>query len=386
MQPLRPPASADGAFVRVRTLGFAVEYAGIRVREGTTASETVNLVASKLRLDAAERRSRQLVAVYPVRRRPATAGGGDDGGARGARSASTAGRGAMAEKVIWRVRTLRGDEPLLPVRRRALASAAAQRRREPRVAPEYAAPREAHDEARFYLHDTAASPLDLELPPGDDASGSDTSDDERPPLAKDVVDRAWLFQRATKRGSLLKRSERDPNLWRRRTVVLCNDKVWYWREPSRLGPGFRPPAAADDSGDDGERGDLADLAPEVAWGLAHDAAAHERSRAASIALASNVVKEVPNRREMPHGFEISTASQAFYFRAASKRDQQEWLAALKEGVELATENELFQFAEMIITDEESRRQKREQQAWAEADAREEAARAAAEDANADGAF
>ena len=71
MQPLRPPASADGAFVRVRTLGFAVEYAGIRVREGTTASETVNLVASKLRLDAAERRSRQLVAVYPVRRRPA---------------------------------------------------------------------------------------------------------------------------------------------------------------------------------------------------------------------------------------------------------------------------------------------------------------------------
>ena len=35
MQPLRPPASADGAFVRVRTLGFAVEYAGIRVREGS---------------------------------------------------------------------------------------------------------------------------------------------------------------------------------------------------------------------------------------------------------------------------------------------------------------------------------------------------------------
>ena len=62
---------------------------------------------------------------------------------------------------------------------------------------------------------------------------------------------------------------------------------------------------------------------------------------------------------MPHGIEISTSSQSFYFRAASKRDQQEWLAALTDGVELATENELFEFAEMIITDEETRRQKRE---------------------------
>jgi len=75
---------------------------------------------------------------------------------------------------------------------------------------------------------------------------------------------------------------------------------------------------------------------------------------------------VPLARDMPWAFEIATASQSFYFRAANKRDQQEWLAALKEGVEIATENELFEFAELIITDETRRRNERKEAEDAEA--------------------
>ena len=41
-------------------------------------------------------------------------------------------------------------------------------------------------------------PLDLEVPEGDDCSGSETSDDERPPRFANVGDRAWLERRAVR--------------------------------------------------------------------------------------------------------------------------------------------------------------------------------------------
>ena len=43
--------TVEGAFIRIRALGHAVAYAGVRVQEGTTAAETIELVATKL-LDA----------------------------------------------------------------------------------------------------------------------------------------------------------------------------------------------------------------------------------------------------------------------------------------------------------------------------------------------
>lgn len=64
---MRPDSAYDGAFIRVRTLGCAVEYAGIRVRDGTTAAEAVELVANRLRLDAGERAGRRLVCARAAR-------------------------------------------------------------------------------------------------------------------------------------------------------------------------------------------------------------------------------------------------------------------------------------------------------------------------------
>ena len=37
--------TVEGAFIRIRALGHAVAYAGVRVQEGTTAAETIELVA-----------------------------------------------------------------------------------------------------------------------------------------------------------------------------------------------------------------------------------------------------------------------------------------------------------------------------------------------------
>ena len=51
-----------------------------------------------------------------------------------------------------------------------------------------------------------------------------------------VVDRRWLEDDATTVGSLLKLSSRDPNLWRRRTCVVCRDRLWFWRGGAGAGP------------------------------------------------------------------------------------------------------------------------------------------------------
>ena len=58
--------TVEGAFIRIRALGHAVAYAGVRVQEGTTAAETIDLVAKKLRMSEDERLSKRLVCAYPV--------------------------------------------------------------------------------------------------------------------------------------------------------------------------------------------------------------------------------------------------------------------------------------------------------------------------------
>mmetsp|Transcript_14119 Transcript_14119/g.18866 ORF Transcript_14119/g.18866 Transcript_14119/m.18866 type:complete len:274 (-) Transcript_14119:1166-1987(-) len=210
--------SEGGSFLRIRTLNFAVEYAGIRVRETTTAADTIALVSSKLRLDAKEQSRRKIVMVY--------------------RMASERGRRGKAR---WRIRTLGGDEALLPLRRNAAAryvaitkgTASPTRRDAANFADTYSSTAQSRDEVRFYLHDESSIPLDCtELPEGEDASGSESSDDERPPQAKYVADRQALAAKASinKIGTLLKRSEKDQNLWRRRICVLVDDRLWYWRD------------------------------------------------------------------------------------------------------------------------------------------------------------
>ena len=247
--------TVEGAFIRIRALGHAVAYAGVRVQEGTTAAETIDLVAKKLRMSEDERLSKRLVCAYPVERR----------------SARQPLRQPRRENVVWRVRTLLRADSVLAARRKALLAAAGF---------------DADDDVRFYLHDADAPPLDFELPHADDASGSDASDDEST-KAMAVVDRRWLEDDATTVGSLLKLSSRDPNLWRRRTCVVCRDRLWFWRAELAPDPALVVP-------EEGE-------APEVAWGRALDAEALERSTCAHVDLAGgHVAESIFHRRAAPH--------------------------------------------------------------------------------------
>lgn len=341
-------AGGGGSFVRVRTLGFAVEYAGIRVRETTTAEETIALVSSKLRLDSSDRARRRIVMVYPL---------------RGDRA-----RRGMAR---WRVRTLRGEEALLPLRQRASASRRSSQH-DGSVALE-----PLRDEVRFYLHDESSTPLDLfELPKGEDASGSESSDDERAPEARFVGDRAMLPNRdsVTLVGSLLKRSATDPNLWRRRRCVIADDRLFYWREtvipPLHEPSETRAPVAESailpkkpsrTSGGKQQgtsnRGveTSANGEPPLVSARDYEIDRVARSRCASIPLASNQATEIVGKRDVPHGIEINTTSKTLVFRAESRAQQLNWLQHLNDAVEIATQNEYITIADHIISDEQSRR-------------------------------
>ena len=288
--------TVEGAFIRIRALGHAVAYAGVRVQEGTTAAETIELVAKKLRMSEDERLSKRLVCAYPVERRSA----------RQPRP-----RGAppppRRENVVWRVRTLLRAESVLAARRKALLAAEGF---------------DVDDDVRFYLHDADAPPLDFELPHADDASGSDASDDEST-KAMAVVDRRWLEDDATTVGSLLKLSSRDPNLWRRRTCVVCRDRLWFWRAELAPDPALVVP-------DEGE-------APEVAWGRALDAEALERSTCAHVDLAGgHVAESIFHRRAAPHALDVATATRTWTFRCADQKERAKWLKALRAATAAAT--------------------------------------------------
>ena len=288
--------TVEGAFIRIRALGHAVAYAGVRVQEGTTAAETIELVATKLRMSEDERLSKRLVCAYPVERRSA----------RQPRP-----RGAppppRRENVVWRVRTLLRADSVLAARRKALLAAAGF---------------DVDDDVRFYLHDADAPPLDFELPHADDASGSDASDDEST-KAMAVVDRRWLEDDATTVGSLLKLSSRDPNLWRRRTCVVCRDRLWFWRAELAPDPALVVP-------EEGE-------APEVAWGRALDAEALERSTCAHVDLAGgHVAESIFHRRAAPHALDVATATRTWTFRCADQKEHAKWLKALRAATAAAT--------------------------------------------------
>ena len=61
--------TVEGAFIRIRALGHAVAYAGVRVQEGTTAAETIELVATKLRMSEDEPLRQPLVLAHAQLRR-----------------------------------------------------------------------------------------------------------------------------------------------------------------------------------------------------------------------------------------------------------------------------------------------------------------------------
>ena len=283
--------TVEGAFIRIRALGHAVAYAGVRVQEGTTAAETIDLVATKLRMSEDERLSKRLVCAYPVEKR----------------SARQPLDQPRRENVVWRVRTLLRADSVLAARRKALLAAEGF---------------DVDDDVRFYLHDADAPPLDFELPHADDASGSDASDDEST-KAMAVVDRRWLEDDATTVGSLLKLSSHDPNLWRRRTCVVCRDRLWFWRAELAPDPAHVVP-------EEGE-------APEVAWGRALDAEALERSTCAHVDLAGgHVAESIFHRRAAPHALDVATATRTWTFRCADQKERAKWLKALRAATAAAT--------------------------------------------------
>ena len=110
-----------------------------------------------------------------------------------------------------------------------------------------------------------------------------------------VVDRRWLEDDATTVGSL-QLSSRDPNLWRRRTCVVCRDRLWFWRAELAPDPAHVVP-------EEGE-------APEVVWGRALDAEALERSTCAHVDLAGRPRRRVhlPPARGAATAIDVATAT------------------------------------------------------------------------------
>ena len=230
--------TVEGAFIRIRALGHAVAYAGVRVQEGTTAAETIELVAKKLRMSEDERLSKRLVCAYPVERRSAPA------------AAARRAAAAAARDVVWRVRTLLRADSVLAARRKALLAAAGF---------------DVDDDVRFYLRRGRA------------AVGLRAAARRRPwGPARPTTSRRRPWPSSTGAGSRTTRrpwvpSETvvaRPELWRRRTCVVCRDRLWFWRAELAPDPALVVP-------DEGE-------APEVAWGRALDAEACERNTCAHV--------------------------------------------------------------------------------------------------------
>ena len=242
----------------------------------------------------------------------------EDGGCRSgssARTPSSADRRASRGRAARRRR--RGAE-----RRLARAHAAARRPvLAARAALLAAEGFDVDDDVRFYLHDADAPPLDFELPPPT-AVGVRRVDDEST-KAMAVADRRWLEDDATTVGSLLKLSSRDPNLWRRRTCVVCRDRLWFWRAELAPDPAHVVP-------EEGE-------APEVAWGRALDAEALERSTCAHVDLAGgHVAESIFHRRAAPHALDVATATRTWTFRCADQKERAKWLKALRAATAAAT--------------------------------------------------
>ena len=70
---------------------------------------------------------------------------------------------------------------------------------------------------RWFFKDIRTTPVDM----GDDVSGNSSSDEEE---SISLSEMSYLRQ-GERRGYLLRRSNRDPNLWRKRYCVLT-DKLW----------------------------------------------------------------------------------------------------------------------------------------------------------------
>lgn len=156
----------------------------------------------------------------------------------------------------------------------------------------------------WYFKDIRSPPLDLE----GETSGNSSSDDETEISYSDL----HYFGPGDRRGFLLKRSSKDPNLWRRRLCIL-NDKLWCVNVHKKT-----PYASCIEL--DGD-----------------------------IFLQEEVAKEL----KYPHGIIIrGEHATTIFLRAASASEQHRWRDELQDKAAFTIENGIIKMAELIICGEE----------------------------------
>jgi hypothetical protein len=129
-------------------------------------------------------------------------------------------------------------------------------------------------------------------------------------------------------GYLLKRSRRDPHVWRRVHCVLTDDYLWY---VSRVYKESRKSSSSDQS-----------LPP---------LAKHGRIRLTRALLLEPAAEYVPLYRT-PNAFEVVAArGTSHVFRATNKPLQLQWIQTLSERIVQSYENSLMENAELIVADE-----------------------------------
>ena len=144
-------------------------------------------------------------------------------------------------------------------------------------------------------------------------------------------------------GYLLKRSRRDPHVWRRVHCVLTDDYLWYVSRVYAYTEGS--------NSSDSNHGNSNHKSPQAAKDQTPPMAKHGRIRLTRALLLEPAPEYVPLYRT-PNAFEVVSArGTSHVFRAASKSLQLKWIQTLSERIVQSYENSLLENAELIVADE-----------------------------------
>jgi hypothetical protein len=141
-------------------------------------------------------------------------------------------------------------------------------------------------------------------------------------------------------GYLLKRSRRDPHVWRRVHCVLTDDYLWYMSRVYAYTDGSN---SSDSNHSNSGRHAATYQTPPMAK--------HGRIRLTRALLLEPAPEYAPLYRT-PNAFEVVSArGTSHVFRAASKSLQLKWIQTLSERIVQSFENSLLENAELIVADE-----------------------------------
>lgn len=184
----------------------------------------------------------------------------------------------------------------------------------------------------WHYKDSLSHPLDADFDPDDDASGNSTSDEEEEISLSDV---SYLRQNDRK-GFMLKKSSKDPNLWRRRYCILT-DKLWCIDAKRSV-----PRATSIDIFNN------ITLASNHTVEIPYSFALVKKQKRGPAAPSSSAGSHQPQQRGL----------RDFYFRVQSEVSMASWMDELRQRIVLNRENQVMVLAEQIICDEEKSRYKK----------------------------